>query len=41
MRKIINCESEAVVYSEKMSPEAVDFIERLIRKNPDERMKAA
>jgi serine/threonine protein kinase len=23
-----------------MSPQAIDFIERLIRKNPEERMKA-
>lgn len=40
MRKIINCEQEQVTYPESMSPQAIDFIESLIRKNPEERMKA-
>lgn len=40
MRKIVNCEMESVVFPTTMSPEAVDFIEKLIRKNPDQRMKA-
>ena len=31
---------ENVAFPETMSPAAVDFIEKLIRKNPDERMKA-
>lgn len=41
MRKIINCEQESVTYPETMSQQAIDFIERLIRKNPEERMKAS
>ena len=34
MRKIINCEMENIAYPDTMSPEAVDFIEQLIQKNP-------
>ena len=40
MKKIINCEMENIVYPETMSPTAIDFIEKLIVKNPDKRMKA-
>jgi len=32
---------ENVAFPETMSRDAVDFIERLIRKNPDDRMKAS
>ena len=32
---------ENVTFPETMSREAVDFIERLIKKNPDHRMKAS
>ena len=41
MRKIINCEIEAVTYPESMSSQAIDFIEKLILKNPEHRMKAS
>ena len=40
MKKILNVESESIVYPESMSAQAVDFIDRLIRKDPNERMKA-
>ena len=41
MRKIVNCELEAIKYPPNMSIEAIDFIEKLVRKNPEERMKAS
>jgi aurora kinase, other len=41
MKKILNVETESITYPETMSPQAMDFIEKLIRKDPNERMKAA
>jgi aurora kinase len=41
MKKILNVETESITYPETMSAQAVDFIEKLIRKDPNERMKAA
>ncbi len=41
MKKILNVETESITYPETMSSQAVDFIEKLIRKDPNERMKAA
>jgi aurora kinase len=41
MKKILNVETESITYPETMSPQAADFIDKLIRKDPNERMKAA
>lgn len=41
MKKIINVDKQEVVFPESMSSKAVDFIERLIQKNPESRMKAS
>lgn len=41
MKRIINVESETIVYPENLSQQAVDFIEKLIRKDPNERLKAS
>lgn len=35
MKKILNVESESIVYPESMSTQAVDFIDKLIRKDPN------
>lgn len=35
MKKILNVESESIVYPESMSAQAVDFIDKLIRKDPN------
>jgi aurora kinase len=40
VKKILNVETQSITYPESMSAEAVDFIEKLIRKDPNERMKA-
>lgn len=34
-------ETESITYPESMSAQAIDFIEKLIRKDPNERMKAS
>jgi serine/threonine protein kinase len=41
MKKILNVETESIIYPETMSAQAIDFIEKLIRKDPNERMKAS
>jgi serine/threonine protein kinase len=38
---ILNFENKSLAYPEFMSPRARDFIKRLIRKNPSERMKVS
>lgn len=41
MKKILNVQTEAIVFPETMSREAIDFIEKLIRKDPNQRMNAS
>lgn len=41
MKKILNVEIESINYPESMSKYAVDFIEKLIRKDPEQRMKSS
>lgn len=41
IKKILNVESTAVIFPETMSKVAVAFIEKLLKKNPLERLTAA
>jgi aurora kinase len=41
IKKILSVETHTIPYPEDMPPHAVDFIQRLVRKDPSLRMKAA
>ena len=41
MKKILNVQNNNIIYPETMSHTARDFIDKLIRKNPQERIKTS
>lgn len=40
MQKILNVDRDKISFPENIGPRAKDFIEALVRKNPEERLKA-
>ena len=41
MKRILNVQTDSITFPESMSSQAIDFIQKLVRKNPAERMKAS